>query len=114
MPAIGHVVRDGNGFRGELKTLSIRTEIMIVPNASKTSDAQPDFRVTAGSVEVGAGWLRRSEIKGNDGTVTSVLAAPLFTRFRPGSHARPSMSSSPARIARHCRATASTTAAKLS
>jgi len=77
MPAIGHVTRDGNSFKGELKTLSIRTEIAIVPNSGKTSDAQPDYRVTAGGVEVGAGWLRRSEVKGNE-YVSLSLAAPEF------------------------------------
>lgn len=77
MPAIGHVVRDGNGFKGELRTLSIRTEIAIAPNLAKASEAQPDYRVTAGGVEVGAGWLRRSEVKGNE-YVSLSLAAPEF------------------------------------
>lgn len=77
MPAIGYVTREENGFKGELKTLSIRTEIAIVPNAAKTSDGQPDYRVTAGGVEVGAGWLRRSEVRGSD-YVSLSLAAPEF------------------------------------
>jgi uncharacterized protein (DUF736 family) len=41
MPAIGYVTRDGNGFKGELKTLSIRADIMIVPNGHKSADTQP-------------------------------------------------------------------------
>lgn len=77
MPAIGFVTRDGNGFKGELKTLSIRTDIQIVPNGSKTTDTQPDYRVMAGGVEVGAGWNRRSEMSGND-YVSLSLAAPEF------------------------------------
>ena len=33
MPAIGHVTRDANGtYKGQLKTLSIRTEIAITPS----------------------------------------------------------------------------------
>ena len=77
MAAIGYVTREGNGFKGELKTLSIRAEVLIVPNASKSGDNQPDYRVTSGGVEVGAGWLRRSEASGKD-YVSLSLAAPEF------------------------------------
>ena len=77
MPAIGYVTREGNGFKGELKTLSIRVAIVIVPNSRKAADNHPDYRVTAGGIEVGAGWLRRSEMSGND-YVSLSLAAPEF------------------------------------
>jgi len=77
MPAIGYVTRDGNGFKGELKTLSIRADITIVPNTRKAGDNQPDYRVSAGGVEVGAGWIRRGEVSGKD-YVSLSLAAPEF------------------------------------
>jgi uncharacterized protein (DUF736 family) len=77
MPAIGYVTRDGNGYKGELKTLSIRADITIVPNSRKTSEVQPDYRVVAGGVEVGAGWVRRGETSGKD-YVSLSLAAPEF------------------------------------
>lgn len=77
MPAIGYVTREGQGFKGQLKTLSIRTEIEITPNARKTGDSQPDYRVSAGGVEVGAGWVRRGEMSGRD-YVSLSLAAPEF------------------------------------
>ncbi|QNM83324.1 DUF736 family protein [Sphingomonas sabuli] len=78
MPAIGHVSRNDNGgFKGQLKTLTIRAEIDIVPNASKSSDSQPDFRVLSEGIEVGAGWNRRSETSGRD-YVSLSLAAPEF------------------------------------
>ena len=77
MAAIGYVTRDGNAFKGELKTLSIRADILITRNDRKTSDNQPDYRVTSGGVEVGAGWLRRSETSGKD-YVSLSLAAPEF------------------------------------
>jgi uncharacterized protein (DUF736 family) len=77
MPAIGHVTRNGNGFKGQLRTLSIRTEVEILPNGRKANDVQPDYRVTAGGAEVGAGWIRRSESSGND-YVSLSLAAPEF------------------------------------
>lgn len=78
MPAIGHVTQDENGtYSGQLKTLSIRAEIVIQPNAQKTHDAQPDYRVLAGDVEIGAGWTRHSETSGRD-YVSLSLAAPEF------------------------------------
>jgi uncharacterized protein (DUF736 family) len=78
MPAIGYVTKAKDGsFKGQLKTLSIRAEIEIVANASKTSDVQPDYRVTSDGIEIGAGWLRRSETSGRD-YVSLSLAAPEF------------------------------------
>ena len=77
MPAIGYVTREGNGFKGQLKTLSIRTDIEIIPNTRKSGDTQPDYRVSAAGVEVGAGWIRRGEMSGKD-YVSLSLAAPEF------------------------------------
>jgi len=77
MPAIGYVTREGNAYRGELRTLSIRAEITIVPNMHKSSEMQPDYRVHAAGVEIGAGWRRRSEATGKD-YVSLSLAAPEF------------------------------------
>ena len=77
MPAIGYVTREGQGFKGQLKTLSIRTDIEIIPNTRKSGDSQPDYRVSAAGVEVGAGWVRRGEMSGKD-YVSLSLAAPEF------------------------------------
>lgn len=78
MPAIGYVTKVENGaFKGQLKTLSIRADIAVVPNTAKASEAQPDYRVLSGDVEIGAGWNRRSESSGRD-YVSLSLAAPEF------------------------------------
>lgn len=78
MPAIGYVTRDENGsFKGNLKTLSIRADVAIVPNTGKTGDTQPDYRVLSGEVEIGAAWNRRAESSGRD-YVSLSLAAPEF------------------------------------
>jgi uncharacterized protein (DUF736 family) len=77
MPAIGHVKRSGEGYKGELKTLSIRAGIEIVPNRTKTGDAQPDYRVLTQGIEVGAGWIRTGETSGKD-YVSLSIAAPEF------------------------------------
>jgi uncharacterized protein (DUF736 family) len=78
MPAIGYVTRNANGgFKGQLRTLSIRAEIEILPNERKANDNHPDFRVLSDGVEVGAGWTRFSETSGRD-YVSLSLAAPEF------------------------------------
>lgn len=77
MPAIGHVTKQGNGYKGQLKTLTIRTDIEIVPNTAKAADNQPDFRVLTKGFEIGAGWTRTGEISGKP-YVSLSLAAPEF------------------------------------
>jgi uncharacterized protein (DUF736 family) len=56
MPAIGFVTKQTDGsYKGELRTLTIRTPIEIRPNLQKTNDRQPDFRVyAANNVEIGS------------------------------------------------------------
>jgi uncharacterized protein (DUF736 family) len=78
MPAIGFVSRQENGgYKGQLKTLSIRADIEIVPNRAKSGETQPDFRVLTQGVEIGAGWLRTGETSGKE-YVSLSLAAPEF------------------------------------
>jgi uncharacterized protein (DUF736 family) len=56
MPAIGHVTRTSNGgFKGQLRTLSIKANVEIVPNEAKSSEAQPNYRVLSDGTEIGAG-----------------------------------------------------------
>ena len=78
MAAIGYVTKQENGgFKGQLRTLSIRADIDIVPNNSKASDTHPDFRVLTQGIEIGAGWVRRGEVSGKD-YVSLSLGAPEF------------------------------------
>ena len=77
MPAIGYVTRKDGGFSGSLKTLSIRANVEIVPNTSKSSDTQPDYRVLSDGVEIGAGWDKTGGTSGRD-YVSLSLAAPEF------------------------------------
>jgi uncharacterized protein (DUF736 family) len=78
MPAIGYVTRNSEGgFSGNLKTLSIRASIDIIPNPSKTADTQPDFRVVSEGVEIGAAWNKVGENSGKD-YVSLSLSAPEF------------------------------------
>ena len=78
MPSIGHVTKQSNGgYKGNLRTLSIRASIELVPNRRKANDSQPDFRVESDGVEIGAAWVRKSETSGND-YVSMSVAAPEF------------------------------------
>ena len=78
MPAIGYVTKQANGgYKGQLRTLSIRAEIDLVPNPGKTAENQPDFRVLTKGYEIGAGWIRRGEASGKE-YVSLSLAAPEF------------------------------------
>jgi uncharacterized protein (DUF736 family) len=78
MPAIGHVTRTSEGgFAGELRTISIRVPLEIVPSGCKNGSARPDYRVLSDGVEFGAGWNRRSEASGEI-YVSLSLAAPEF------------------------------------
>ena len=78
MAAIGYVTKQENGgFKGQLKTLSIRADIEILPNGGKSSDTEPDFRVVTQGVEIGAGWVRVGEVSRKQ-YVSLSLAAPEF------------------------------------
>jgi uncharacterized protein (DUF736 family) len=78
MATIGSVTKREDGrYEGELKTLSMRTDLSIVPVTDKVSPSQPDFRVVAQGIEIGAGWVRRGQTSGRD-YVSLSIAAPEF------------------------------------
>jgi len=78
MPAIGYVTRIATGgYKGQLKTLTIRADIDLVPNTMKNGDSQPDYRVLTQGIEIGAGWVRTGETSGKE-YVSLSLAAPEF------------------------------------
>ena len=77
MPAIGHLTLQADGsYKGRLNTLSIRRNIELLLNKKK-NESQPDFRVLAGDVEIGAAWNRKAISSGKD-FVSLTLAAPEF------------------------------------
>jgi len=77
MPAIGYVTRHEDGFKGQLRTVSIRADIEIVRNRAKAHETQPDYRVYCAGCEVGGGWIRTGERSGKD-YVSLSMAAPEF------------------------------------
>src|ERR1700742_2527547 len=79
MPAIGFVTKQTDGsYKGELRTLTIRTPIEIRPNPNKTNDRQPDFRVfAANNVEIGSARTKVGQESQGE-YVALQLAAPEF------------------------------------
>lgn len=75
MPAIGYVQRQNDGsFKGSIRTLSVNAPITIVPNRGKTGE-QPDYRVLAGTFELGGGWVRTGDVSGRE-YIRFALSAP--------------------------------------
>jgi uncharacterized protein (DUF736 family) len=61
MPAIGYVTRQEDGsFKGQLRTLSIRADIEIVPNRTKNTESQPDYRIVTNGIDYAEGVVMRS------------------------------------------------------
>jgi len=82
MATIGSVTRRPDGrYEGELKTLSVRADIALVPVGEKASPAQPDYRVISpngpGGIEIGAGWIRTGQISGKEYVALSIAAPEL-------------------------------------
>jgi len=77
MASIGQVTRQGNGFKGHLKTLSFRANITIVPNTDKNAANQPDYRVLNDGAEIGSAWTRHSKSSGNE-YISLSLSDPAF------------------------------------
>jgi uncharacterized protein (DUF736 family) len=60
MPVIGTFKADKDGYAGTIRTLSINAKVRIVANDQKQVPSAPDFRVFAGTAEVGAAWRKTS------------------------------------------------------
>lgn len=80
MPAIGYVTRLEDGsFKGQIRTLSVSAEITIIPNRGKIGE-QPDYRILAGGVELGGGWIRTGEVSQREYVRLSMSAPELGRR----------------------------------
>jgi uncharacterized protein (DUF736 family) len=81
MATIGSVLKHKDGsFHGNVKTLSMNKSyfIDIVPiKGPKLSDTHPDYRVSVGDSEVGAGWKKKSKKNGTE-YVSLTIEAPEF------------------------------------
>ncbi|HRN87395.1 MAG TPA: DUF736 family protein [Hyphomicrobium sp.] len=78
MATIGYVTKREDGrYEGELRTLSLRASIAILPVGDKLTETQPDFRVMAQGIEIGAGWQRIGQTSGKE-YISLSISAPEF------------------------------------
>jgi uncharacterized protein (DUF736 family) len=60
MATIGIFTKSESGYAGSVRTLTVNTKVRFVP-AEKEKDNAPDYRVLAGTAEIGAAWKKTSE-----------------------------------------------------
>lgn len=64
MAQIGSFTRGENGiYTGEIRTLTLKVKATIRP-VEREHDKSPDYRVSAGAVEFGAGWTKAARETG--------------------------------------------------
>lgn len=59
MATIGNFTSTENGFNGSIRTLALNVKARIA-RVDNPSEKGPQFRVYAGTVELGAAWQKRS------------------------------------------------------
>jgi uncharacterized protein (DUF736 family) len=60
MAIIGTFTKADNGFQGSIATLTLKAKLTITA-IEKNGEKAPDFRVYAGSAEIGAAWSSTSK-----------------------------------------------------
>ena len=60
MATIGNFTKSESGYAGTLRTLTVNAKARFAP-AEKEKDNAPDYRVFAGTAEIGAAWKKTSE-----------------------------------------------------
>ena len=83
MAIIGTFTRSADGkISGSLKTLTLSSKLQFVPEANKSKDSAPDFRIFLGGIEVGAAWQRTARDSGREYWSVKLddpaFTAPLF------------------------------------
>ncbi|MBX9591698.1 MAG: DUF736 domain-containing protein [Hyphomonadaceae bacterium] len=61
MPVIGTFSADKDGYAGTIRTLALNSKVRILANDRKTTDGAPDFRIMAGTAEIGAAWRKTKQ-----------------------------------------------------
>ena len=92
MPVIGTFKADKDGYAGTIRTLSLNAKVRIVANDQKQTPSAPDFRVFAGSAEIGAAWRKTSaedhssylRVRLDDPTLREPIRAALMEKSDDG------------------------------
>ena len=61
MAVIGTFSAVKDGYAGTIRTLTLTTKVSILANDRKESEGAPDFRIMAGTAEIGAAWRRTKQ-----------------------------------------------------
>ena len=64
MPIIGTFTAVKDGYAGTIRTLNLNSKVEILANDRREGDGVPEFRILAGTTEIGAAWrktMRNSE-----------------------------------------------------
>jgi uncharacterized protein (DUF736 family) len=88
MAQIGAFSRDESGtYTGTIRTLTLNVKATLRP-VSKDNDKAPDYRVQAGAVEIGAGWLKAARDTGAEYLSLKLddpsFPAPIFANLVQG------------------------------
>jgi uncharacterized protein (DUF736 family) len=92
MATIGTFTEKDGRFTGTIRTMTINVRAQLVPNADKSSDGAPDYRLYAGGAELGAGWQQDSKdgetpyvaIKLDDPSFAAPVRAAFFANEEDG------------------------------
>ncbi len=77
MPIIGTFSAAQDGYAGTIKTMTLNAKVRFVANDHKDGDGAPDFRILAGTTEIGAAWRKTKQ--GSEATYLRVkLDDPAF------------------------------------
>ena len=79
MATIATLTQKNDGYEGTLATLTVTAAIALIPNARKTKDNEPDYRIVSrkNGYEHGAGWNRTSKSSGEP-YISISMASPEF------------------------------------
>ena len=73
--ALGYVSETKTGFSGSLAMMNLTAPIRIEKNADKKAAAEPDYRIFAGDIEIGGGWIAQAKSSGRE-YISLTLADP--------------------------------------
>ena len=83
---IGTFKKSGNGYTGDITTLSVQAKgVRVTAEENRSNDNAPTHRVFVGKAEIGAAWTKRSNegrdylsVKLDDPSFTAPIYANLF------------------------------------
>jgi uncharacterized protein (DUF736 family) len=61
MPVIGTFSAVKDGYAGTIRTLTMTARVRMVANDRKDGEGAPDFRIMAGTAEIGAAWRKTKQ-----------------------------------------------------